>query len=240
MSEVLLGPGFAHLFGTDGFGNDLFRQCLGAAVITIIRVLGAWLFVAVPAVVLSLRLGSTRSAGMRGVHSLVEALGGIPPLFVLLLASFFGVNRMGEQTVVIWIVLLPEAIRRITEAVADTNRQPFIAAARDLGLEEPVVRRWYILPAIAESIRALALAMAFRILVFDITLGFLGYGRVAALVSFGELFRNNRSLFLLPHSGTGHVLPALVFGVVLTILAIRVLVQLFSAFSIRRITGGDV
>lgn len=227
------------LLGIDGMGEPLLPQVLGAGLLTVRRIIGAWLAVGLPGLALALWLGSSVSALGRYLRAGFEALGGIPPLFILLLSAYAGFTERLSQSLVVWLVLLPEVVRRLTDAVADAYRQPFVSfAAEYQGLSASQIRRWLVLPAVMESVHAMALVTAFRILVFDITMGFLGYGQVSAVSTFGELFRNNRYLFLLPNTDSGHVLPVLAGGVVVIVIFVQALTGVLLRFSGRIVQGG--
>lgn len=225
--------------GLDGTGAPMAPQILGALGLSLLRISSAWIVAGCLGAAIGLVVGGSQSRAAHMMQVTTEALGGIPPLFVLLLASYTGATGLVVQTVLIWIVLLPEVARRSIDAVSDVYRQPFaLFLARHQSVSPSQIRRWIVFPAILENLRTIATVIAFRVLVFDITLGFLGYGRVAATATFGELLRNNRFLFLLPQSGLEHVLPVLAVAVVCTVLCVQAVLWLVFHFTRPLIQGG--
>lgn len=234
---VYEGPSLNHIFGTDVLGNDLFSQCVEAFALTIVQVAGMWILVVVPALILTFKLGEHTGPISSISRALFEALGGIPPIFILLVVTFYGYNSLWVQSLVIYAVLYPETMRRLLHASDEIGRMSFVRSARLMGLPGKVVQRWYILPAIYGKIVSVGETLAVRIIVLSATLGFLGYGSLGSLNGFGELLRNNRIVFVSEDA----VLPLvfLLVSVLSTLSAVLGLQNLAAKRIRRKVDGGS-
>jgi peptide/nickel transport system permease protein len=174
--KVLLSPTFAHPFGTDHLGRDVFSRILiGARDILALAGLGTFL-----ALIAGTILGLI--SGYRGgwfdeiFMRLFDSLLAIPLLlFALLLLGTLGTSRQGILIVII-IVFTPIVARVVRSVVLSEKGKDYVASARLYGESTLSIVFIEIFPATL-SVLAVEGAIRFSYAIFLVaSLGFLGIG----------------------------------------------------------------
>jgi peptide/nickel transport system permease protein len=212
----LMGPSWAHWFGTDELGRDILSRILFGARISLI--------VAVSVVGLSLVVGLVAGglAGFYGgwtdtvvnvyVTNAFMALPGI--LLAIAFVAFMGPG-LGNVILALAISGWVGYARLVRAQVMAVKEREFVEAARALGASDLRVMWRHILPNILQPlIVQVAIGMAGAVLA-EATLSFLGLGVPPPTASWGSMLNDARShLFDSPHMG---VFPAV--AVMLCVLA---------------------
>jgi peptide/nickel transport system permease protein len=197
----LMGPSWAHWFGTDELGRDILSRILFGARISLI--------VAVSVVGLSLVVGLVAGglAGFYGgwtdtvvnvyVTNAFMALPGI--LLAIAFVAFMGPG-LGNVILALAISGWVGYARLVRAQVMAVKEREFVEAARALGASDLRVMWRHILPNILQPlIVQVAIGMAGAVLA-EATLSFLGLGVPPPTASWGSMLNDARShLFDSPH-----------------------------------------
>jgi peptide/nickel transport system permease protein len=197
----LMGPSWAHWFGTDELGRDILSRTLFGARISLI--------VAVSVVGLSLAVGMVAGglAGFYGgwtdtvvniyVTNAFMALPGI--LLAIAFVAFMGPG-LGNVILALAISGWVGYARLVRGQVMAVKEREFVEAARALGASDLRIMRRHILPNILQPlIVQAAIGMAGAVLA-EATLSFLGLGVPPPTASWGSMLNDARShLFDSPH-----------------------------------------
>ena len=197
----LMGPSWAHWFGTDELGRDILSRTLFGARISLI--------VAVSVVVLSLAVGLVAGglAGFYGgwtdtvvtiyVTNAFMALPGI--LLAIAFVAFMGPG-LGNVILALAISGWVAYARLVRAQVMAVKEREFVEAARALGASNFRIMGRHILPNILQPlIVQAAIGMAGAVLA-EATLSFLGLGVPPPAASWGSMLNDARShLFDSPH-----------------------------------------
>jgi peptide/nickel transport system permease protein len=197
----LMGPSWAHWFGTDELGRDILSRTLFGARISLI--------VAVSVVGLSLAVGLLAGglAGFYGgwtdtvvniyVTNAFMALPGI--LLAIAFVAFMGPG-LGNVILALAISGWVGYARLVRAQVMAVKEREFVEAARALGASDLRIMGRHILPNILQPlIVQAAIGMAGAVLA-EATLSFLGLGVPPPAASWGSMLNDARShLFDSPH-----------------------------------------
>jgi len=197
----LLGPSWAHWFGTDELGRDILSRTLFGARISLV--------VAVSVVGLSLAVGLVAGglAGFYGgwtdtvvniyVTNAFLALPGI--LLAIAFVAFMGPG-LGNVILALAISGWVGYARLVRAQVMAVKEREFVEAARALGATDLRIMTRHILPNILQPlIVQAAIGMAGAVLA-EATLSFLGLGVPPPAASWGSMLNDARShLFDSPH-----------------------------------------
>lgn len=189
---ILQAPSWAHWFGTDELGRDVFaRTLMGgrlALLITLTGIVIAVLWGGVVGIMLGLLGGWWDEIGLR----LVDALLSIPQmLFLLLIAGIVGTDA--------WILILSlgflygvEVIRIARAATLSVVAQDFVLAARARGESYATIVLRELLPNVLDILLIEgALRWAWMLLAFS-ALSFLGFGVAPPTPDWGLMIAQNR------------------------------------------------
>lgn len=189
----LLPPGWAHPFGTDQFGRDVWARAIYGARISLRVGFGATILTAV----LGLLLGA-----ISGWWRLADAIIGritdslmIFPGFVLAILILAAIGP-SELNVIISVTLLyvPRVIRTVRAAVIELREADFVQAARTVGVGDLRILFVHILPnAVGPVMVQLSFGFAWAILV-EAGLSFLGLGTPPPDPSWGNMIADARDL----------------------------------------------
>lgn len=185
-------PSRDHLFGTDGFGRDVFSRVLAGARPVLIVAPAAVALAIVAGTVLGLVTGYAGRATDAIAMRLLEAVAVLPPLFPAVLA----VALLGGSTRVLILVIafafLPIVTRTVRAATLAERERQYVEAARLRGERGWYILRREILPNIWGSIVVEA-TVRLADAVFSIaTLAFLGLGAPPGSPDWGVQVADNR------------------------------------------------
>jgi peptide/nickel transport system permease protein len=197
----LMGPSWAHWFGTDELGRDILSRTLFGARISLI--------VAVSVVGLSLAVGLV-AGGLAGFYGgwtdtvvniyVTNAFMALPG--ILLAIAFVAFMGPGLENVILALAISGWVgyARLVRAQVMAVKEKEFVEAARALGATDLRVMGRHILPNILQPlIVQAAIGMAGAVLA-EATLSFLGLGVPPPAASWGSMLNDARShLFDSPH-----------------------------------------
>src|SRR5438067_1023999 len=146
VSQRLLGPSAAHLFGTDEQGRDVFSRVLFGAqssVLIGVTVVAIATTLAVSVGTLSGYLGGWLDIGIQRFVDLWLSFPGL--IFVILVVAIFGNNNV-VFVLTLSLLLSAGSSRIIRSAAIAVRSQPYVEAARSLGAPRFRIVLMHVLP----------------------------------------------------------------------------------------------
>lgn len=193
VSQRLLGPSAAHLFGTDEQGRDVLSRVLYGAQSSVLT----GVTVVAVATVLAVSVG-TLSGFFGGwvdiwVQRFVDVWLSFPGLiFVILVVAIFGNNNL--VFVLTLSLLLSAGSSRIIRGAAIALRgQPYIEAARSLGAARPRIVLLHVLPNLLPVVIVNASIRMGEVVLLSSTLAFLGFGPPPPFPSWGRMLQESQT-----------------------------------------------
>lgn len=195
ISQRLQPPSFAHLFGTDALGRDLFSRVVHGAEASMITAFLALVFAFCLSVAIGLPAGYLGGRTDRVLMSAVDILLAVPSLLLsLLIVSGLG-RGAWNLAVAVGIASVPSFARVTRAEVLRISTQDFVEAAAGYGLSRSKILLRHILPhARAPLLTLAALELATMILSVS-ALNFLGYGTQPPHPEWGNLIAEGRAHF---------------------------------------------
>ena len=174
IKEVMLPPSWAHWFGTDDLGRDIFSRMLYATRLDLaIAILGIF-----PPLVIGSFLGLLASYGGRAgeltLAFLARSVGSFPTYFLALpILALSGSGLRGFLVAVALTGWVPFALRMAGE-IRTLKESEFVAAAEGLGFTSGRVFALHVLPNAILPALLLAVSETAGMLLLGSTLGFFG------------------------------------------------------------------
>jgi len=175
-SEVLQPPSIEHLFGTDEFGRDIFSRVIYGTRYALIVGLGVVMLEAILGIVLGVLAGYFGGVIDEIIMRTVDVLLSIPSLVLAIaLAAVLG-GGLKNVIIAIGLITWVEFARLVRGQVLSIKEEPFIEAARALGVSDLKIIFRHILPnSLSPIIVYTTLSMPSAILI-SASLSFLGVG----------------------------------------------------------------
>jgi len=169
-------PGWAHWFGTDMQGHDVFARVLAGT--------GVALEVVVLSTVLSVTIGLPLGlwSGYRGgiidrvLVFIMDALYTIPSLLLSIGIAFVVGAGVKNAILALSIVYIPQYFRLLRNQTISIKNELYIEAARSLGASDRWILGRYVLPNVLQSLPILLTLNSADGVLTLASLGFLGLG----------------------------------------------------------------
>lgn len=231
----LSGMSWAHPFGIDQLGRDIFSRVVhGARTVILLSLSGTALGVAIGAAI-GLFCGYVRGWIDDIVQRLLEAIISIPFLVLALIAiAAAGPDLAGNPLLVVLVIALvyfPRVARMARAAALDLSTRDFVTVARLRGESTWSVMRRELLPNTSGVLLVEFALRAGYAPVLIGSLGFLGFGLRPPTPEWGLMISEHRQLIVIS--------PVTVLGPGLTLASLVVGINLFTE-GLARVVGGTV
>jgi peptide/nickel transport system permease protein len=226
----LQGPTQAHLFGTDGFGRDVFSRVLvGARTILLLSVAATIFGVGVGCIVglISGYRGGIVDEILMRLVDVALALPGL--LLALLILTSLGPSSL-NLVVAIAIVFVPKSARIARSTILPLRNRGYIEAARLRGARWPTIVFRELLPnVLPELVVEFCLRYAYALLLIS-SLGFLGFGVQPPTPDWGLMISESRNYVSIAPWAV--LFPALAIGII--VVAVNALADALASTGERR------
>lgn len=217
--EIRLGsPDSIHWLGTDALGRDLFSRVLWGMRAT----LGVGACVAILSLVVGTVLGMAAASARWAEWIIMRSMDGLLAIPGILLAlAFTSLVSPGLAVVIAAIAIaeVPRMARLAWAGAVALREQPYVLAARAIGIRTAPLLLRHILPGMAPALLAKATFTAAGAVLMEASLSFLGAGLPPAACSWGLIIAEGRT-----HVGSAPALVALPGALLaLTVFSISVL-----------------
>lgn len=176
LAEARFAPSFAHPFGTDRLGRDVFRRVIHGTRISLTIGFVVVLFTSITGTVLGLIAGYFGKALDTVIMRIMDILLAFPS--ILLAIAIVAVRGPGviNTILAVAIVGVPGYARIVRSMVLSLRERDYVDAARMIGVSNTRIMFWHILPnSLSPIIVQMTLGVGGAIL-FAAALGFLGLG----------------------------------------------------------------
>lgn len=188
LDAVLLGPSWAHPFGTDDLGRDLLSRMFHGTRVSVLAAGWAVVIAVVAGVPLGLTAGYLGKAADVAIMRVVDALMSFPAIVLAIgITATLGPDITTAMTAV-GVVLAPTIIRLTRAQTLSVKEETFVEAARSFGARG--VRRLilpHVLPNVIQPVLVqIAILMGFA-LIAEASLSFLQLGVQPPTASWGSV-----------------------------------------------------
>ncbi len=189
---ALLPPSWAHPFGTDPLGRDVFaRVVIGGRA----SLLVGWTSVAL-ALLLGTLVGVAAGAGPRWLDRLLMGLTdvflAVPRLFLVLLLSALLAPSLLLVVVVLGLTGWMGIARLVRAEILALREREFVLAARGLGLRGWRLARRHLLPHVVPTLLVAAALRLGGTILLESFLSYLGLGAQEPTVTWGAMIEQGR------------------------------------------------
>lgn len=188
-----LGSSFAHLFGTDKFGRDIFvRVWYGLRISMFIGIASMIIcgIVGILTGVISGYVGGMVDLICMRIADVIDAVPSL--LYMILIMLVLGANT-GSVLLGICVSGWTEVARIVRGETMRVKRQEYCSAARLLGLSKIMVICRHVLPNIRGTVIVSMTFFAPKAIFMEAFLSFLGIGISAPMASLGTMIQDARS-----------------------------------------------
>ncbi len=192
----LLQPGAGHALGTDQMGRDIFARIIYGARISLAVGLGSTLLGSLFGVALGLASGYLGGWVDLIIQRITDVLQSVP-LLVLALVMAAALGPALDNTIVaISIPLIPYTARVIRSNTLALREQPFVEAARAVGMSEFRIAVRHVLPNTVAPLIVIATAQLGAAILTEASLSFLGLGVPEPHPSWGRMLSESAAEYV--------------------------------------------
>jgi len=195
-SQRLLGPGWPHVLGTDGFGIDIAsRLMIGARTVLVVGIISVGLasIVGVPLGMLAGQLGGWVDEVVMRSADIVYAFPAI--LLATLLAAVYGSSTLTAM-IAIGVATIPAFARVARAGAKQVMASDFVLAARASGTSRWGVAGRHVLPNIAPLIGVQASVGFAMAILAEAALSYLGLATPRPNPTWGNMLRDSQQFLV--------------------------------------------
>jgi peptide/nickel transport system permease protein len=223
-------PTWVHLFGTDGFGRDVFsRVMVGARTILLLSIAATTFGVGIGCIIglISGYRGGIVDEVLMRLVDIALALPGL--LLALLILTSLGPSSL-NLVVAIAIVFVPKSARIARSAILPLRNLGYVEAARLRGARWPTIVFRELMPnVLPELVVEFCLRYAYALLLIS-SLGFLGFGVQPPTPDWGLMISESRNYVSIAPWAV--LFPALAIGII--VVAVNALADALASSGERR------
>lgn len=193
---ALKPPSAAHIFGADAMGRDIYARIVYGARISLAVGLGSTFLGSVFGVALGLASGYIGGWVDLIIQRIVDVLQAVP-LLVLALVMAASLGPALDNTIVaIAIPLVPYTARVIRSNTLALREQPFVEAARAVGMSEFRIAVRHVLPNTIAPLIVIMTAQLGAAILTEASLSFLGLGVPEPHPSWGRMLSESAAEYV--------------------------------------------
>ena len=195
-AHALAAPSAQHWMGTDSFGRDVFARIIHGARISLAVGIGSTTLGASIGVIVGLTSGYLSGwvdLVFQRVTDILQAL----PLLVLALVMTAALGpSLPNVIIAIAIPLIPIVARVIRANTLALREQPFVEAAKSIGMSEMRIALRHVLPNTLAPLIVLATAQLGSTILTEASLSFLGLGIPEPYPSWGRMLSESAAEYV--------------------------------------------
>jgi peptide/nickel transport system permease protein len=218
MTEIMKAPSWSHLFGTDGYGRDVFSRVLTGA--RTILSLGTAATLAGVSVGCAIGLTAAYLGGLLDevLMRLVDILLALPGLLLALLIMTSLGSSSTNIVISIAVVFVPKSARIARSAALPLRNLGFVDAARMRGSNWANIVFRELLPNVRQELMVeFCLRFAYALLLIS-SLGFLGFGVQPPTPDWGLMISESRNFITVAPWVVAF--PALAIGIIVVVVSV--------------------
>jgi peptide/nickel transport system permease protein len=192
----LKAPSWAHPFGTDDIGRDVFSRVIHGARISLWVGLLAVGIGTMAGMVIGLLCGYCEGRLDLIVQRVMDAIQAIPGLVLALAIVSVLKPSTTNAMLAIAIVIIPGNSRIVRGAVLSTKQNRYVEAAQAIGCRHPRIILSHILPNVTAPILVIASIWLGNAILIEATLSFLGLGTQPPTPSWGLMLSSTGRAFM--------------------------------------------
>ena len=194
--HALAHPSWQHWMGTDSFGRDVWSRIIHGSRISLAVGLGSTALGATFGVIIGLASGYLSGwvdLVFQRVTDILQAL----PLLVLALVMTAALGpSLPNVIIAIAIPLVPIVARVIRANTLALREQPFVEAAKSIGMSEMRIALFHVLPNTLAPLIVLATAQLGSAILTEASLSFLGLGIPEPYPSWGHMLSESAAEYI--------------------------------------------
>jgi peptide/nickel transport system permease protein len=195
-AHALAYPNWQHWMGTDSFGRDVWSRIIHGSRISLAVGLGSTALGATFGVIIGLASGYLSGwvdLVFQRVTDILQAL----PLLVLALVMTAALGpSLPNVIIAIAIPLVPIVARVIRANTLALREQPFVEAAKSIGMSEMRIALFHVLPNTLAPLIVLATAQLGSAILTEASLSFLGLGIPEPYPSWGRMLSESAAEYI--------------------------------------------
>ncbi len=192
----LLPPGQDHVLGADAMGRDIYTRIVYGARISLAVGIGSTFLGCFFGVVLGLASGYLGGWVDLVIQRIVDVLQAVP-LLVLALVMAAALGPALDNTIIaIAIPLIPYSARVVRSSTLTLREQPFVEAARAVGMSEFRIAVRHVLPNTLAPLIVIATAQLGAAILTEASLSFLGLGVPEPHPSWGRMLSESAAEYM--------------------------------------------
>ena len=192
----LAPPSWAHFFGTDDIGRDVFSRIIYGARISLwvgLLAVGIGTFAGM---IIGLACGYWEGRLDIIVQRVMDAIQAIPGLMLALAIVSVLKPSTTNAMIAIAVVIIPGNSRIVRGTVLSAKQNPYVEAALALGSRHPRILATHILPNVTAPILIIASIWLGNAILIEATLSFLGLGTQPPTPSWGLMLSSTGRAFM--------------------------------------------
>jgi peptide/nickel transport system permease protein len=193
---ALVAPGHGHIFGADQMGRDIYSRIVYGARISLAVGIGSTALGCIVGTMLGLASGYIGGWVDLVIQRIVDVLQAVP-LLVLALVMAAALGPALDNTIIaIAIPLVPYTARVVRSSTLTLREQPFVEAARAIGMSEFRIAVRHVLPNTLAPLIVIATAQLGAAILTEASLSFLGLGVPEPHPSWGRMLSESAAEYV--------------------------------------------
>jgi peptide/nickel transport system permease protein len=195
-AHALAHPGLQHWMGTDSFGRDVWARIVHGARISLAVGIGSTALGSAIGVIIGLTSGYLSGWVDLVFQRITDILQALPLLVLALVMTAALGPSLPNVILAIAIPLIPTVSRVIRANTLALREQPFVEAAKSIGMSETRIALRHVLPNTLAPLIVLATAQLGSTILTEASLSFLGLGIPEPYPSWGRMLSESAAEYV--------------------------------------------